>query len=90
MKVNRQKIQGLITVSVLEGVEMRRVLICNLWSNKLINKVPKIMEALLILFNRKSKLVNFCYMDLNAEWGVPEISPASLGEKVRSSPKSWN
>lgn len=79
MKVNPQKIQELITVSVLEGVEMKRLLICNLWSNKLIKKEQKIVEALLILFNRQSKLVNFCYVDLNAECWVPETSPASLG-----------
>lgn len=60
VKVNPQEIQELVTVSVLEGVEMKRLLICNLWSNKLIKKEQKIVEALLILFNRQSKLVNFC------------------------------
>lgn len=36
---------------MLEGMEMRRLFLCNLWSDKLIRKEQKIMEALLILFN---------------------------------------
>lgn len=47
----RQKIYKLITIFMLEGMEMRRLLICNLQSNKKIRKEQKIMEGQLVLFN---------------------------------------